>query len=155
MTLNDPIFGELVYDYSWSKNMTILFYGKETEIALMIDGEEDGKFDEEQYEAYHALIQKWENIQSSILQPILDYYHQVRHELGYDVEINEKYPLIETEEQILEHITLVGILIPYGDITDGRETGIIFDCSWDMENGLGLRLINEEIIEVGYQDVAI
>lgn len=32
---------------------------------------------------------------------------------------------------------------------------MFFDCSWDKENGLGLRLVNEEIMEVGYQDVAI
>ncbi|AFJ63829.1 hypothetical protein MUS_3978 [Bacillus velezensis YAU B9601-Y2] len=52
-------------------------------------------------------------------------------------------------------ITLDGIVVPYADIFEGRDIGIIFNCSWDTENGLGLRLLNEKIIEVGYQDVAI
>ncbi|MFO6498388.1 DUF6985 domain-containing protein [Bacillus sp. z60-11] len=155
MTVNDPIFGELEYDYGWSKDTTIAFFGKETEIALMIDGEEDGKFDEDQYVAYQSLLQNWEGLQQSFLQSILDYYNQKRHELGYDVEFNENYPLIETKEQLLEDINLVGIIVPYSDIYEGRDIGIIFDCSWDTENGLGLRLINEKVIEVGYQDVAI
>ncbi|WP_391509674.1 DUF6985 domain-containing protein, partial [Bacillus paramycoides] len=37
----------------------------------------------------------------------------------------------------------------------GRDVGVSFDCSWDEENGLGIRLINERADEVGYQDVAI
>lgn len=67
----------------------------------------------------------------------------------------KNYPLIETPEQTLEMITLDGIVIPYADIFEGRDIGITFNCSWDTENGLGLRLLNEKIIEVGYQDVAI
>ncbi|MGE6260571.1 DUF6985 domain-containing protein [Heyndrickxia sporothermodurans] len=155
MTINDPIFGELEYDYGWSKDTAIHFFGKETEIALMIDGEEDGKFDEEQYMAYQALMQNWEDLQPILLQSILDYYKQKRHELGYDIGLNENYPLIETTDQILEMITLDGIVVPYADIFDGRDIGIIFNCTWDIENGLGLRLLNEKVTEVGYQDVAI
>ncbi|MDW7617924.1 DUF2004 domain-containing protein [Peribacillus simplex] len=155
MTINDPIFGELEYEYGWAKDTTIHFFGKEKEISLMIDGEEDGKFDEEQYMAYQALMEKWEDLQLSLLQSILDYYKQKRHELGYDIGLNENYPLVETTNQILEMITLDGIVVPYADIFEGRDIGITFNCTWDIENGLGLRLLNEKIIEVGYQDVAI
>ncbi|MCU6599261.1 DUF2004 domain-containing protein [Peribacillus frigoritolerans] len=155
MTINDPIFGELEYEYGWAKDTTIHFFGKEKMISLMVDGEEDGKFDEEQYMAYQALMQKWEDLQLSLLQSILDYYKQKRHELGYDIGLNENYPLVETTNQILEMITLDGIVVPYADIFEGRDIGITFNCTWDIENGLGLRLLNEKIIEVGYQDVAI
>ncbi|MGP0576986.1 DUF6985 domain-containing protein [Paenibacillus peoriae] len=155
MTVNDPIFGELEYNYSWAKDTTIHFFGKETEIALMIDGEEDGEFDEAQYTAYQSLMQNWEQLQQSFLQPILDYYQQKRHELGYDTELNENYPLVETTDQLLEMITLDGIIVPYAGIYEGRDIGILFDCTWDIENGLGIRLLNEKVTEVGYQDVAI
>lgn len=155
MTVNDPIFGELEYNYSWAKDTTIHFFGKETEIALMIDGEEDGEFDEAQYTAYQSLMQNWEQLQQSFLQPILDYYQQKRHELGYDTELNENYPLVETTDQLLEMITLDGIVVPYAGIYEGRDIGILFDCTWDVENGLGIRLLNEKVTEVGYQDVAI
>ena len=155
MNINDPIFGELEYDYGWAKDTIIHFFGKEIEIALMIDGEEDGKFDEEQYIAYHALMNNWDNIEPVLLQSLLDYYIQKRHELGYDIEVNENYPQIETTNQLLEMITLVGIVVPYGDIHEDRDIGITFDCMWDTENGLGFRLLNEKVTEVGYQDVAI
>ena len=155
MTMNDVIFGELEYNYGWVKYTTIEFCGKEAEIALMIKGEEDGIFDEEQYTAYNSLMQNWEQLQHSFLQPILDYYKQKRHELGYDIEFNKNYPQIETTDQLLEMVSLVGIVVPYGDIYEGRDIGITFDCTWDLENGLGIRLLNEKVTEVGYQDVAI
>ncbi|MED4726900.1 DUF2004 domain-containing protein [Aneurinibacillus migulanus] len=155
MIINDAVFGELAYFLVWSRDTTIHFYGKETEIALTVEGEEDGKFDEEQYTAYQSLIQNWEHLQQSVLQAIFDYYKQKRHELGYDIEFNEDYPLIETQDQLLERIALLEIVVPYGDIFEDRDIGLLFDCTWDTENGLGLRLLNEKVTEVGYQDVAI
>ncbi|MBJ7968123.1 DUF2004 domain-containing protein, partial [Bacillus cereus] len=46
-------------------------------------------------------------------------------------------------------------VVPYAGIFDGRDIGITFNCTWDTENGLGIRLLNEKVTEVGYQDVAI
>lgn len=89
------------------------------------------------------------------MEPILDYYKQKRYELGYDVESNENYPLIETATQILEKITLVGIFVPDNDLIDFLDIGLTFDCRWDMENGLGLCLVKGEVTEVGYQDVVL
>lgn len=92
MPINDPIFGELEYEYGWVKDTIIRFLEKESEISLVIDGEEDGEFDE-QYMIYQALMQNWEDLQPKLLQSILDYYKQKRHELGYDIELNEKLPI--------------------------------------------------------------
>ncbi|OSX89706.1 hypothetical protein S3E15_03020 [Bacillus mycoides] len=121
----------------------------------MIDGEEGDNFDEEQYVAYTSLMQNWEHLQQGFLQPILEYYKQERHELGYDIEVNESYPLVETTDQILEMIDLDGIVVPYGDLCEGRDIRFTLNCTWDTENGLGIRMLNEIVTEVGYQDIAI
>jgi len=89
------------------------------------------------------------------LQSIVDYYNQKQHELGNDSGLNEHYLLIKTADQILDMITLDGIVVPYADIFEGRDIRMTFNCTWDMENGLGIRLLNEKVVEVGYQDVAI
>lgn len=82
MRINDSIFGELEYDYIWTKDVIIDFLGKETEISLMVNGDEDGVFEEEQYIAYTLLMKKWSNLQEEILEAILNYYKSKRHELG-------------------------------------------------------------------------
>ncbi|KEZ53659.1 DUF6985 domain-containing protein [Metabacillus indicus] len=154
MIVNDPIFGELEYEYCWSRDVLIHFFGKDIEISLMIDGDEVGSFDEAQYTAYQTLMAKWERLQPDFLEAIADYYKKKREDLGYDIVHNEDYPLVETPEQMLEMITLAGIVVQYGDIYEERDIGILFDCTWDKENGLGLRLLNEKVSVAGYQEEA-
>ncbi|WP_347464720.1 MULTISPECIES: DUF6985 domain-containing protein [Clostridium] len=72
-----------------------------------------------------------------------------------NIENYEKYPLIKNIQNLLKNITLVGIVIPYSGVYDGRGCGLTFDCTWDNENGIGICLVDEKVIEVGYQDVAI
>lgn len=154
MIINE-VFGEIEFDYTWSKDEEIIFNDKKEDIVLLIAGDEDGEFEEGQYEAYGIFKEKWNIIQRSILSSILEYYNARREELGFDVEVNTDYPYIENEDALLNHITLVGIKVPYADIYGGRSIGLSFDCSWDEENGLGIRLNNEEVIDVGFQDIAI
>lgn len=153
--IHDSVFGELEYDYTWFKNTTITFCDKKQDIVLMVAGDEDGEFEAGQYDAYKSLMDKWDSIQITFLRSGLDYYNKKRKELGYHIEFNENYPPIESVEELLRHITLVGIKIPYANIYGGRSIGISFDCSWDSENGLGFRLNNEQVIETGFQDIAI
>lgn len=152
---NNIVFGELEFDYTWFKYIPIYFFDKEQNIILMIAGDEEEEFEEGQYDAYKALMDKWDSVHISFLKPILDYYNEKRTELGYHIELNENYPPIESNEELLKYITLVGIKVPYANIYGGRSIGVSFDCSWDSENGLGLRLNNEQVIEVGYQDIAV
>ncbi|MCL2179092.1 MAG: DUF2004 domain-containing protein [Cystobacterineae bacterium] len=154
-TVQDKVFGSLEFDYIWCKKAAMDFFGKEAEISLYISGDESGSFEDEQYASYTNLMKAWNGLQPKLVQSILEYYKQKRHELGYDVEFNENYPTIETSEQLLEHITLSSIKIPYSEAPDSRAAGISFDCTWNSENGVGLSLVNEKIVDVGYQDVAI
>lgn len=153
--INDSIFGKIEYEYFWSRNSKINFLNKEVDIMLIIAGDDDGKFEDGQYEAYQVLINYWNDIQEMLLKSILDYYKEKRKELGYDIEFNECYPEIKLTKELLDYITLVGIKVPYANIYGGRSIGISFDCTWDEENGVGVRLNNEQVIEVGYQDLAI
>ena len=155
MMINDSIFGKIEHDYKIRTRSKIKFFNNDVDIMLMIAGDDEGQFEDGQYEAYQALINKWNEIQETFLEPILEYYKQKRKELGYDIELNKNYPEIKSTKELLNYITLVGIKVPYADIYGGRSIGISFDCSWDEENGLGLRLNNEEVIDVGYQDIAI
>lgn len=151
----NEIFGKLEFDYTWHKKEQMVFAEREEEIVILVAGDEKGEFEDGQYEAYKMLRAKWPDIQEMLLEKILDYYKSRREELGYDIERSEKYPEILTAKQLLRHITFVGIKIPYAEIYGGRSIGLSFDCTWDSENGLGLRLSDENVIKVGFQDIAI
>lgn len=66
----------------WCKNITIRFWDKEQNIILMVAGDEDGEFEEGQYDAYKTLMDKWDSVHISFLKSILDYYNKKREELG-------------------------------------------------------------------------
>lgn len=153
--INDEVFGQLSYEYMWSKRFTIDFFGNEFDIVILIDGEQDEPFEEGQYQAYIKLLETWDNVHRTFIKFILEYYTNRRYVLGYDVEANIDYPEILTEEEMLKHITIVGINIPYEGIYGGRSIGVSFDCTWDTENGVGIRLKDEKVIEVGFQEIAI
>ncbi len=153
--IKDELFGILEYDYTWSGNYEIDFGKNIFNILLLVAGDESGLFEEGQYEAYRMFKKKWKDLQEIILSELLMYYVNRREELGYSDVVNEKYPEILSNEDLLNHITIVGIKIPYAEIYGGRSIGISFDCTWDDENGLGLRLNDENVIKVGFQDIAI
>lgn len=156
MKINDVVFGELEFNgYDWIGHKAINFFGREVKVSLIVRGEEGGNFEEEQYTAYSSFIDKWDQIQQNIADSILTYYKQKRQELGYDELDNPNYPSLETTDQLLEKISLVGIFVADKDLFEFLDIGLLFDCTWDSENGLGICLIEGEVAEVGYQDVVI
>lgn len=155
MKIDDPIFGELTYKYGWTREVELDFFKKRNTITLIVDGDEDGRFDQRQYVAYRTYLENWHQLQNHVLQSLLQYYQQKRQELGCDIAINADYPAIEGIEQIRSMVTLEAIAVPYGDIYEERDIGLLFTCTWDLENGVGVRLLNERVAEVGYQDIII
>lgn len=150
--MNDKVFGELKYDLFWSKQIVVQFDEKDVEITLMIDGEDDGLFKNEQYQTYNVLMEKWPKIHNDVQIAILKYYEAKHHELGYDVEKKEQYPPIESTTQLLSHITITGLMIPWPVGFESNAVGLTFDCTWDVENGIGVLILDSEVSEVGYQD---
>lgn len=99
-------------------------------------------------------MKTWERIMSDTAEAIKEYYLGLRKELGYDQEYNADYPPLDHTESILKMISLDMMVIPEDGIFDGRCVCLAFSCSWDEENGFGIRFVNEEIDEIGYQDIA-
>ena len=152
--MKDPVFGNLEYEYGWNGTVEFNCFGRMEEIALTVSGEEDDPITEYQHNSFRAFMETWEQIMSDTAEAIKKYYLGLRQELGYDQECNADYPPLDHTESILEMISLDMMVIPEDGIFDGRCVCLAFSCSWDEENGLGIRFVNEEIDEIGYQDVA-
>jgi len=151
--INHKIFGELKYEYGWTGSTSLDWYGNNVSVDVVVDGEEDEEVDEGQCESYQAFIKKWEKIKEVLLDGILSYYADLRDELGFSDGSNADYPEITSTSDLKEKITLDTIVVPLPDIYEGRSVALAFHCDWDEENGLGVVLANEEISEIGYQDI--
>ncbi|MDO4650742.1 MAG: DUF2004 domain-containing protein, partial [Eubacteriales bacterium] len=112
-------------------------------------------FTELQYQSFQRFIEKWSEIENDVFEAILNYYIELREELGFDDDSDGSYPDISNVSELKDLLTADAIIIPGSGIYDERTIFITFGCSWDEENGVAVGFVNENIDEVGYQDIAL
>ncbi|EEM10710.1 MULTISPECIES: DUF6985 domain-containing protein [Bacillus] len=155
--INHKLFGELIYDGYWTGKQKIAILGHDKIVPLTIDGEEHDVFSAIQEEAYSKFIADTNRLIQEAEQAIFEYYQEecleYRAMLG-DESADEIVPIITTTQQLGKLVDPIGLTI-LPDFEDGvRRLGLIFNCTWE-EDGIGVRFENEEVIEVGYQDIVI
>lgn len=152
---SNNIFNNLIYNGAWFGKCNISFLGKNYIVDFQVDGysEKDEILDNQKI-AFDVFIKNSKELEIRILDEILLYYNKIKHQYGYDVENNDDYPYVNDPKELISMIDLVGITLPYPEKND-RCISLIFDCTWDKEHGVGVRLSNEKVVEVGFQDIAL
>ena len=152
----DNIFNNLIYNGAWFGKCNISFLGKNYIVDFQVDGysEKDEILDNQKI-AFDMFIKNSKELEISILDEILLYYNKIKHQYGYDVENNDNYPCVNDSKELISMIDLVGITLPYPENSNDRYISLVFNCTWDLENGVGVRLSNEKVVEVGFQDIAL
>lgn len=101
-------------------------------------------------------------LQTKLVESLIKYYNEKeRFSYGPDdeKELAEWWPEIETEDALLQAITLETIIVPEDFMmSQGRCIYLLFSRIWGGEdfddNGIGVCFINEEIDEIAYKDIA-
>lgn len=152
------VFGNLDFSEDfWHGNLTIDFFKNTCNVELFVYVDEGEDFEQIQIDSFSEFMKKWDDIQHDVAEKLLNYYKTERKSLGYDKEANELYPDIDSVDEVLKMVNIVGLIVPYPavcDVFEGRSIMIAMNCTWDIENGIGIRFLNEVIDEIGYQDVA-
>ncbi|MCL1895896.1 MAG: hypothetical protein FWG03_05050 [Clostridiales bacterium] len=161
MVIQDELFGPITLDGLWSGETSITMYGKRHTITLDIYGDGDDEISQGQREAFRRFKADEERIVKESEERIFEYYLEIFEDyrdmyLEDSEELaDENAPRISSAEELLELIEPASLLIR-GDFEDGiRRLGILCECTWEPEHGLGVSIENEEVAEVGFQDVAL
>ncbi|WP_406851113.1 DUF6985 domain-containing protein [Herbaspirillum huttiense] len=64
-------------------------------------------------------------------------------------------PKIENSLQLKSLIKPTEIVIQQSFGTGDRVVGVLFQCTWEPELGLAVKFVNEEVEEVGTQDIVL
>ncbi|WP_438498472.1 DUF6985 domain-containing protein [Paenibacillus sp. IHBB 3054] len=157
-SLNHELFGGITYDLYWSGKQKVKIFGEERSVILSIDGNEEGEFQGAQKEAYINFVGNMENMIMKIEDAIFDYYQEsyveYRDMVGEDV-ADKIAPIIENKEEMGKLVEPTQLIIRKVRKNGFRRIGLLFNCTWEIEHGLAVKIEDEEIVEVGFQDIVL
>ena len=163
--MTDKIFGNLDFDGDFYGKVTLTFFGKPTEVDLIIlhfDDEEDGISDS-QYEVYNKFIENWNSeLQEKVVKKIIEYYNE-EERFSYgpdddDEEFNRMWPELDTVEDMVKTLEVDGLIIDYTyALKEQKSIYLTFGHTWGNDtddNGIGVEITGDEITDIGFRDIA-
>ncbi|MGG3193088.1 MULTISPECIES: DUF6985 domain-containing protein [Priestia] len=158
--INDELFGKLEYKNNfWRGKTTIKMFGEEKEILLSIDAYENTDFSNVQKEAFLSFIQDMENIMNEAEKHIYDYYienyEEYREMIGNKLEADQVVPNIHAVSDLKKLVEPAELIVRRVRKNGKRRLGLLCDVCWDIENGIGVKMEDEVVEEVGYQDIVL
>jgi hypothetical protein len=156
----DSVFGELyLKDYYWLGKIELLIWGENTpEAIISISGRPDSEFSDFQRVEFATFLANKERIMDEAETRIYEYYQNEIVDEYRDMfdtdntdprlpDIHHKFEM----QRIMKFIT-----VKVGPTLDNGECfiGLLYDCAWD-EHGVGVKIVNGEVVEVDYQDIVI
>ncbi|ANC78755.1 hypothetical protein ABE65_018900 [Fictibacillus phosphorivorans] len=155
--INDELFGELEYKNNfWRGKTTIKMFDLEKEIILSVDADESANFSSVQKDAFSKFNQNMKKIIEDAEIQIYDYYNEnyqeYREMLEYDPEIDKIAPEIDSISDLKKLVKPTELIVRRVRRSKGRRLGLLCNASWNIEDGLGIKIEDELVEEVGYQD---
>lgn len=103
----------------------------------------------------NQFCEREEELKDRVYKAIFTHYQEEAEELR--LQFGEEYqhlvPQVENIDQLKELVTPTGVYI--GELEPTEEAiGLLFECTWEEEHGLGVLINNWKIEEVSHQDVA-
>lgn len=158
--INDELFGELEYKNNfWRGEMTIKMFNVERKILLSVDAHEDADFSNIQRDAFRNFIQDMNHIMSEAEKEVFEYYSEnvdeYREMLEDESQANKVAPKIDSLTGLTELVKPTELIVRRVRKNGKRRLGLLCDVSWNIEDGLGIKIEDEVVEEVGYQDIVL
>jgi len=155
-TLVDEVVGHLTYTDYWERSETVRLFERNYDATLCFEGEGD-HLDEIQRRSYVVFREEEAALLGRVERGMFEYYEriapEVRHRLGDAAD--ELAPTVASVQDLGGLVTLRSVLFPVDSRSTGRSVCFLFDCTWDPELGVGVRVVDGEVEEIGTQDVAL
>ncbi len=151
------VFGKIIYNTYWNRAYNVFFLGKEVMVTLVIDGDEDGEFEPSQVLAFQYFDKNKSILMKAVEEMLFKNYKETYKEnrMRYTDNADEVLPEISSANQLSEVISITKVIISETFDEESKEVGLMFDASWEPELGIGVKIINGDVAEVGTQDIIL
>jgi hypothetical protein len=155
--IDDKVFGKMIYDIYWKRPYTLYFLSKDRDISLVIDGDEYGDFEDSQYKAF----ENFEKVKSALMldveNSLYEYYlaNVAENRSKFGGQADELYPIISSKKELDNLLKLKQVIVMESFELDDLSIGLVFDAKWEPELGVGVKLVNGKLVEIGHQDIVL
>jgi hypothetical protein len=155
-TLKDPVFGILVDDGDdWNRDYEISIFGEDKLVKLVIRADE--KPTTKQRKTFAKFESSKDACTSEIEKALFDHYEAIVEDRRGDLDdlADEMMPVISKSSELKAMVLLKEIILQDWDAPDDKEIGFLFDCTWAPDEGLGVKLSDNKVTEIGGQDIVL
>ncbi len=162
LIVEDNVFGSLQWDDNnyFIGKVKINIFNSNNLVNIFINTKEK-KIDDIQYKTFEFFKNNLEFIQNDILDKLIKYYNDIKFSYGPedDDEMKTWWPDINSNEDMILKIHIEKIVIQESYLHHNeRCIYVLFNRDWggpDMDdNGVAVEIINEEVKNIGYKDIA-
>ncbi len=149
--------GKMEYEGFWKRKYEIAFFSKKYRGMLIIRGELEEDIEKIQIEAFEKFSLNKKIIIFEVEEKLFEYYCSVleeyRDKFGEDANIYA--PILKEKEELKKLLEFEAIYIPYSFEENERVIGVLFKSKWEPGHGIGVKIVNEKVVEVGFQDIVL
>lgn len=155
--IDDKVFGKIVYDIYWKRPYSLFFLGKDRYITLVIDGDKDGDFEDSQYKAFKWFEESKSSLMIDVENRLYEYYlaNLSENRARFGDQADELSPMIFSKDGLEGLLQLKQAIVMESFDLDDLSVGLIFDSKWEPELGVGVKIVNGKLAEVGHQDIVL
>ena len=140
MKIKDDVFGVLSFNYGWTRSYKARLLGREFEMLLMIEAEEDEVVLDSHRELFLYFQNNITSLNGRLVYELTKY---IKEELN-----------VEDASEFLNSVEFTSIIFCDPEIYTPITFGLLAECEWEPEHGLGIKFEGDDI-EVGFQDILL
>lgn len=142
-------------DSLWERTIELTLFGQVQELQLAVNGNYADGFEMIQQDAYKRFTRKQKSLLRAAEKALFDYYHEYCEEYRdrFGEFADEWAPIVKTRSEFARIVKPSSLYFPWA--TSSRTVGLLLECTWDTSHGLAVKFVDEEVAEVGSQDIVI
>lgn len=155
--IEDEVFGKIAYDIYWKRSYTLPFLGIDRDISLVIDGDEDSDFEDSQYKAFESFEEVKSALMLGVENGLYEYYQSnvSENRAKFGEQADELSPIISSKEELNNLLKPKQVIVMESFELDDLNIGLVFEAKWEPELGIGVKLVNGKLVEIGHQDIVL